>query len=249
MVRNAPSSLRNSTSSLSLRPSPSAQSLRSPMSPHASVQEHEHAARLRIAQLEAQVAALQARETAQTPYPGCVPVTASDAQTFGRAQDYYGTVNEGEDAVTGKAPLGSIAGSSSQRADSAQLLGLRGLDGQEQSAATLFERYNDILMGERGRSGKSLITKGLVREGNALKSPEAYTQPFCDFLTENPTVWHAVEYFEKKLQKAGFKKVFPACSKLQAAANHHPDSYPSGKPGSMNWRKEASTMSVETEVA
>ena len=58
--------------------------------------------------------------------------------------------------------------------------------------------------------GTSLITKGLEkqeRELNALKSPEAYTQPFCDFLTENPTVWHAVQYFEKKLDAAGFKKV------------------------------------------
>lgn len=61
-------------------------------------------------------------------------------------------------------------------------------------------------------NGKSLITKGLSEElrekvDNTLKSPEAYTQPFCDFLTENPTVWHAVSYFEGKLQKAGFQKV------------------------------------------
>jgi len=42
---------------------------------------------------------------------------------------------------------------------------------------------------------------------NALKIPEAYTQPFCDFLTENPTVFHAVSHFETKLEKAGFKKV------------------------------------------
>ena len=54
------------------------------------------------------------------------------------------------------------------------------------------------------------VRKGLereVKEQNVLKSPEAYTQPFCDFLTENPTVWHAVQYFEKKLDAAGFKKV------------------------------------------
>ncbi|KAG9229767.1 putative vacuolar aminopeptidase 1 [Amylocarpus encephaloides] len=42
---------------------------------------------------------------------------------------------------------------------------------------------------------------------NVLKTPEAYTKPFCDFLTENPTVWHAVDYFEKKLEKAGFSKL------------------------------------------
>jgi hypothetical protein len=44
---------------------------------------------------------------------------------------------------------------------------------------------------------------------HALKAPEAYTEPFCTFLTTNPTVWHAVDYFETKLQKAGFKKVCP----------------------------------------
>jgi aminopeptidase I len=54
---------------------------------------------------------------------------------------------------------------------------------------------------------QSLITKGLVREGSALKTPEAYTQPFCDFMTQNPTVFHAVDYFENKLDNAGFQKV------------------------------------------
>lgn len=37
--------------------------------------------------------------------------------------------------------------------------------------------------------------------------PEAYTKPFTDFLQENPTVFHTVDYFEKKLGKLGFKKV------------------------------------------
>lgn len=43
----------------------------------------------------------------------------------------------------------------------------------------------------------------------AAGKPEAFTQAFCDFLTENPTVFHAVEYFEKKLQDAGFTEVWP----------------------------------------
>jgi aminopeptidase I len=73
---------------------------------------------------------------------------------------------------------------------------------------SLFEKYNESLQEQHNKPKRSLITKGLVREGNALKSPEAYTQPFCDFLTENPTVWHAVSYFEKKLEKAGFRKVW-----------------------------------------
>jgi hypothetical protein len=78
---------------------------------------------------------------------------------------------------------------------------------KETPEKSLFEKYNESLQEQHNKPKGSLITKGLVREGNALKSPEAYTQPFCDFLTENPTVWHAVAYFEKKLEKAGFKKV------------------------------------------
>jgi hypothetical protein len=72
---------------------------------------------------------------------------------------------------------------------------------------SLFEKYNESLQEQYNKPKESLITRKLLGESNALKSPEAYTQPFCDFLTDNPTVWHAVTYFEKKLEKAGFKKV------------------------------------------
>ncbi|SPO06843.1 related to aminopeptidase yscI precursor, vacuolar [Cephalotrichum gorgonifer] len=41
----------------------------------------------------------------------------------------------------------------------------------------------------------------------AKGKPEAFTQPFCDFLTNNPTVFHAVGYFEKKLRDAGFTEL------------------------------------------
>lgn len=37
--------------------------------------------------------------------------------------------------------------------------------------------------------------------------PEEYTKPFCDFLTENPTVFHSVDYFKTKLEANGFQKV------------------------------------------
>lgn len=37
--------------------------------------------------------------------------------------------------------------------------------------------------------------------------PEAFTKPFCDFLTENPTVFHTVEYTKAKLDAAGYKQV------------------------------------------
>ncbi|PTB78455.1 peptidase M18, aminopeptidase I [Trichoderma longibrachiatum ATCC 18648] len=34
--------------------------------------------------------------------------------------------------------------------------------------------------------------------------PEAFTKPFCDFLRENPTVFHTVEYFKTKLRQSGY---------------------------------------------
>ncbi|KAF8470834.1 putative vacuolar aminopeptidase 1 [Kalaharituber pfeilii] len=39
------------------------------------------------------------------------------------------------------------------------------------------------------------------------KDAASYTQPFLDFINENPTVFHAVQYFETKLHKAGFAKL------------------------------------------
>jgi aminopeptidase I len=39
--------------------------------------------------------------------------------------------------------------------------------------------------------------------------PAAFTKPFCDFLEENPTIFHTVEYFTKKLNHLGFKEVRP----------------------------------------
>lgn len=38
-------------------------------------------------------------------------------------------------------------------------------------------------------------------------SPEKYTKPFTDFLTENPTVFHAVSYFADKLENAGYTRL------------------------------------------
>ncbi|KAK4239673.1 peptidase M18 [Achaetomium macrosporum] len=37
--------------------------------------------------------------------------------------------------------------------------------------------------------------------------PEAFTKPYLEFMTENPTVFHAVDYFKEKLLKAGYKEL------------------------------------------
>ncbi|KAK6375863.1 vacuolar aminopeptidase 1 [Exophiala oligosperma] len=36
-------------------------------------------------------------------------------------------------------------------------------------------------------------------------SPEKYTQPYLDFMTNNPTVFHAVEALTKRLEEAGYR--------------------------------------------
>lgn len=40
--------------------------------------------------------------------------------------------------------------------------------------------------------------------------PEAFTKPFTQFLTENPTIFHAVDYFKEKLAAVGFTEVSQA---------------------------------------
>lgn len=46
--------------------------------------------------------------------------------------------------------------------------------------------------------------------------PDAFTKPYLEFMTENPTVFHAVDYFKQKLLKAGYKEV---------GLPHHPSSH------------------------
>ena len=84
---------------------------------------------------------------------------------------------------------------------------------------SLFEKYKeaydkDAIISGIGRQGlpssnflAESASKAKKAEASQLKKPEEYTQPFLDFMNENPTVFHAVAYFEEKLGKAGFKKV------------------------------------------
>jgi aminopeptidase I len=39
------------------------------------------------------------------------------------------------------------------------------------------------------------------------EDPAQYAKPFCDFLTDNPTVFHAVDAVAKDLEKAGYSKL------------------------------------------
>lgn len=60
---------------------------------------------------------------------------------------------------------------------------------------------NNALNLNRQRGAVPLIS----REGPG--APETYTKPFTTFLTENPTVFHAVKYFADKLVDAGYTKL------------------------------------------
>lgn len=40
-----------------------------------------------------------------------------------------------------------------------------------------------------------------------LAKPEAFTKPYCEFMTENPTIFHAVDHFKAKLQSVGYSEV------------------------------------------
>ncbi|KAK4191705.1 putative vacuolar aminopeptidase [Podospora australis] len=37
--------------------------------------------------------------------------------------------------------------------------------------------------------------------------PEAFTKSYCEFMTNNPTVFHAVDYFKAKLTKSGYQEL------------------------------------------
>lgn len=40
-----------------------------------------------------------------------------------------------------------------------------------------------------------------------VSKPECFTKPFCQFLTENPTIFHAVDYFKGKMNAVGFTEL------------------------------------------
>lgn len=209
-------SLRGSSSNISLRSSA-----------------QEEAARHRIAELEAQVAALTAQALKQpdSRIPPTIP--CGDSDQFDR----------GIQAIVSQPVYKQqIRTLWDERQESERRL--RNLHHasamKEQSSFTeqrssLFEGFSN---------GKRQTSEAAGQE-HSLKSPSAYTQPFCDFLTENPTIWHAVSYFEQKLVKAGFKKV---CATSHGVLISNDCSCPNDKPGMTSSRLVGNTSSLEMEV-
>lgn len=48
---------------------------------------------------------------------------------------------------------------------------------------------------------------GLSPLSKSSFSPEAYTKPFCDFITNNPTVFHAISNISSKLESHGYSEL------------------------------------------
>ncbi|KGO65323.1 Peptidase M18 [Penicillium italicum] len=42
---------------------------------------------------------------------------------------------------------------------------------------------------------------------NELFKPEDYSKPYCEFMTSNPTIFHAVKSFSKQLEEHGYKQL------------------------------------------
>lgn len=55
-------------------------------------------------------------------------------------------------------------------------------------------------------------------------SPEDYAKPYCDFMTSNPTIFHAVDAFTKQLEENGYKRLperEPWTSKLERGGKYY----------------------------
>lgn len=81
--------------------------------------------------------------------------------------------------------------------------------------------------------------------------PEAFTKPYLEFMTGNPTVFHAVDYFKEKLVKVGYKEVgvhLPCCppSSSQPLLTASRDSSPAATAGPASSSLAASTSPPAT---
>ncbi|KAG0646531.1 Leucine aminopeptidase IV [Hyphodiscus hymeniophilus] len=219
MVKNARSSsnLRGSTSTLSLSPAQTtqigsaAQALADPLPPHEAITHGPvSTARLQDKNVPSSTPAVEAgKQTSQSTLFSNFGSNLKDKRSSGKKNPKYNVIQEGAHFPTSTSSNISIKQTCY-------------MDDGNVASTSLFERFmedptKNLAKRRREKSARdpspsdeSLITRGLerqVEEQNVLKSPEAYTQPFCDFLTENPTVWHTVKYFEEKLDGAGFHKL------------------------------------------
>lgn len=75
--------------------------------------------------------------------------------------------------------------------------------------------------------------------------PEAYTKPFTDFLEENPTIFHTVEHFKRKLRWVGFTEVCLLTNLVQALSLTC-SSFPLATHGTTRFNLAANTSPLAT---
>ncbi|KAA8647585.1 hypothetical protein EYZ11_004934 [Aspergillus tanneri] len=60
--------------------------------------------------------------------------------------------------------------------------------------------------------------------GKSTVSPEDYTKPYCDFMTANPTIFHAVDSFTRQLERHGYQRLperEPWTSRLERGGKYY----------------------------
>lgn len=239
MVKNHGNSLRSSASSFSLRTTAQVQNASS-----------------RVAELEAQLAAANARcAKLEAQHEGAAPAPIHpepESSSHSTAHATHGKIDSGRTLYE---EAERFYGDNFSRYDWKPHN--RVLHKAEDEAQTLFAEFTT-----RNKQRASNVTTspsaktGSFAEEQAnehlLKTPAQYTQPFCDFIGNNPTVWHAVTYFEEKLHKAGFKKVCDLnqvrCTGERTLTISHIHSFPSAQRGTFPSKPVENTMSPETEV-
>ncbi|KAI4094511.1 MAG: hypothetical protein LQ339_007472 [Xanthoria mediterranea] len=68
-------------------------------------------------------------------------------------------------------------------------------------------RGNDAYPRESSASGGSAQLPKRMKKSLSTAEVESYTQPFLDFITQNPTVFHAVDAVATRLESKGFTKL------------------------------------------
>ncbi|RDW84519.1 hypothetical protein BP6252_02109 [Coleophoma cylindrospora] len=192
MVKNAPNSLRTSTSSLSLQSSEEARLRRTVAVLEAKLrvletapenQQTESTESLWEASLKA-ISAASAAANARSA-PAQIGSLLEDRERAWLAQLDATITRDLELRSDGSKPPGSPFG----------MAGTAGLSRKVSDYEPLSYRRAEVAGEEAAKAW------------TAAPAPETYTQPFLDFLTENSTVFHAVDYFAEKLKKAGFVKL------------------------------------------
>ncbi|KAE8145952.1 glycosyl hydrolase family 71-domain-containing protein [Aspergillus avenaceus] len=78
-------------------------------------------------------------------------------------------------------------------------------------------------LGQLPESNPATISSPMVDPSTTF-APEDYAKPYCEFMTSNPTIFHAVDGFTKQLESKGYKRLperEPWTSKLEKGGKYY----------------------------